>query len=137
MEQEAAQADVSDDRDATRALRKYWPPATTAHQRCLALLERDVARTVHPKGVGLLERRAGVFGVALLWGAMFWDCAARGAEELESWDLASMAFAGGQLVLTATAAAAPDLLRRHAEFERERRLGRCHWPEYARRAEKE
>ena len=121
-EQEAAHVEPLDEERG--ALHWLAPPVVAPAARFRTLVYRDLARHGRPFGVAVAERHAGAVAVALLWGVAFWDVAAVGADHLSAWALTSVAFASGNVVVAAMLASAPQLCRRHGDFERDRRAGR-------------
>ncbi|KAH8075410.1 ATPase [Aureococcus anophagefferens] len=121
-EQEAAHVEPLDEERG--ALHWLAPPVVAPAARFRTLVYRDLARHGRPFGVAVAERHAGAVAVALLWGVAFWDVAAVGADHLSAWALTSVAFASGNVVVAAMLASAPQICRRHGDFERDRRAGK-------------
>ncbi|KAJ8601086.1 hypothetical protein CTAYLR_007822 [Chrysophaeum taylorii] len=126
-EQEASHVEaIDEERSSVHWLSPPYVPQSTKFRILASRSLRRAARASPVLGLPLLsERHLGAIGVALVWGAAFWDAARLGRDSLAYYDLTSVAFATGQIVVAATLAAAPELCRRHAEFERERRARDC------------
>lgn len=127
IEQEASHVEAIDEERSS----VHWlsPPYVAQATKARVLLLRSLRRASrgsHLLGLPVFsERHLGAIGVALVWGAAFWDAARLGRDSLSYYDLTAVAFACGQIAVAATLAAAPELCRRHAEFERERRARDC------------
>lgn len=127
VEQEASHVEaIDEERSSVHWLSPPHVPQATKARVLFARSMRRASRGSHLLGLPVFsERHLGAIGVALVWSAWFWDAARLGRDSLSYYDLTAVAFACGQIVVAATLAAAPELCRMHAEFERERRARDC------------